>query len=62
MVPIKEPREIVWFRDAVFTELVQKLASEDEVEELIDLSEQRILRRCVPLGTPENGEYLHGGE
>ena len=48
--------------DAVFGELVEKLAGEDEVEEFIDLGEKSVLRSFIPGGAPEDGEDLHGGE
>jgi hypothetical protein len=48
--------------DAVFSELVEKLAGEDEVEEFIDLGEKSGLRGFFPGGAPEDGEDLYGGE
>jgi len=47
---------------AVFAELVEKLAGENEVKELIDLGEQSILRDFIPGGAPEDGEDLHGSQ
>ena len=49
-------------RDAVFGELVEKLAGKDKVEELIHLREKRILRGFVPGRAPENSKNLRGGE
>jgi len=49
-------------RDAVFAELVEKLAGKDEVEELIHPGQKRILRGFVPCRAPENSENLRGGE
>src|SRR5258708_408891 len=49
-------------RDAVFGELVEKLAGKDEVEELIHPGQKRILRGFVPCRAPENRKNLRGGE
>src|SRR5579864_5573193 len=48
--------------DAVFGELVEKLAGENEIEELVEFGKKGILRGGVPFGAPEHGEHLHGGE
>src|SRR5689334_7291975 len=46
--------------DAVFAELVEKLAGENEVEELIDRGEKSFLLGFIPSGAPEDCEHLHG--
>jgi hypothetical protein len=48
--------------DAVFAELVEELAAEDEIEKLVGAREQIALGRLLPRRTPENREDLNGGE
>ncbi len=48
--------------DAVFTELIHQRARENEVEEQIQVRDQRALRRLLPFGAPKNGEDLDGSE
>ena len=48
--------------DAVFAELVQELAGENKIEELIDFRAEIAERRLLPRGAPEDCEDLNGGE
>src|SRR2546423_1297278 len=48
--------------DAVFTELIHQRARENEVEEQIQVRDQRALRRLLPFGAPKNGEDLDGSK
>src|ERR1700756_5639683 len=49
-------------RDAVFAELVNELAGQNIVEELIHLCHEATIRGFFPVGTPEDGKNLDGGE
>src|SRR5487761_408727 len=49
-------------RDAVFTELIDELAGQDIVEELIDFGGETTVRALVPGGAPEGRKNLDRGE
>jgi hypothetical protein len=44
----------------ILAELIDERAGQDEVKELVYFLHHRVLRRGVPSGAPENGEYLDG--
>src|ERR1700694_887336 len=48
--------------DAVFSELIHQPARENEVEERIQVRDNRALGRLLPFGAPKNGEDLDGSE
>src|SRR6266478_4861473 len=48
--------------DAVFAELVEERAAEDEIKKLVGAREQIALRRLLPGRSPEYREDLNGGE
>src|SRR6266481_7135128 len=48
--------------DAVFAELIHQGTRENEVEERIQVRDQRALRRLLPFGAPKNGEDLDGSK
>jgi hypothetical protein len=47
---------------AVFGQLINQMAGQDEIEKLIDRGRHAALRRLVPPWPPENREHLHRGQ